>query len=50
MENLDPIWILSFDHYGYIGSDSIKWIGDMKNTALVDFMLFKSINLIFVRL
>ena len=39
MENLDPIWILAFDHNGYLGSDSTKWMGDLTNTVLVDSFL-----------
>jgi hypothetical protein len=39
LENLDPLVILAFDHNGYLGSNSIKWIGDLTNAVLVDCFL-----------
>ena len=39
MEDLDPLVILAFDHNGYLGSNSIKWIGDLTNAVLVDSFL-----------
>ena len=36
LENLDPIVILAFDHNDYLGSNSIKWIGNLTNAVLVD--------------
>jgi len=39
MEILDPLWILTFDHNGYLGSDPIKWIVDLTNVVLVDSFL-----------
>jgi hypothetical protein len=39
LENLDPLVILVFGHNGYLGSNSIKWIGDLTNAVLVDSFL-----------
>ena len=39
LEDLDPLVILAFDHNGYLGSNSIKWIGDLTNAVLVDSFL-----------
>jgi hypothetical protein len=39
LENLDPLVILALDHDGYLGSNSIKWVGDLTNTVLVDSFL-----------
>ena len=36
LEDLVPLVILAFGHNGYLGSDSIKWIGDLTNAVLVD--------------
>ncbi len=36
LENLDSLVTLAFDHNGYLGSNSIKWIGDFTNAVLVD--------------
>jgi hypothetical protein len=35
-ENLDLLVIPAFDHNGYLGSNSIKWIGDLTNVVLAD--------------
>ena len=39
LEDLDPLVILAFDHTGYLGSDSIKYIGDLTKAVLVDSFL-----------
>jgi hypothetical protein len=39
LEDLDPLVVLAFDHNGYLGSNSIKWIGDLTNAVLVDSFL-----------
>jgi hypothetical protein len=39
LEDLDPLVILAFDHNGYLGSDSIKYIGDLTKAVLVDSFL-----------
>jgi hypothetical protein len=44
LENLDPLVILAFDHNGYLGSNSIKWIGDLTNAVLVDSFLLREVQ------
>jgi hypothetical protein len=39
LEDLDPLVILAFDHNGYLGYNSIKWIGDLTNAVMVDSFL-----------
>ena len=39
MKDLDPLAILAFDHNGYLGSNSIKWIGELTDALLVDSFL-----------
>jgi hypothetical protein len=39
LEDLNPLVILAFDQNGYLGSNSIKWIGDLTNAVLVDSFL-----------
>ena len=39
LENLDPLVILVFGHNGYLGSNSIKWMGDLTNAVLEDSFL-----------
>jgi hypothetical protein len=34
-----PIWILAFDHKGYLGADSAKFIGRLTDPLLVDSFL-----------
>ena len=39
LEDLDPLAVLAFDHNGYLGSNSIKWIGELTDALLVDSFL-----------
>ncbi len=39
LEDLDSLVILAFGHNGYLGPNSIKWIGDLTNAVLVDSFL-----------